>query len=91
MAFHQAAGDPCGGRALPRRDDDAEPVVSAAAHGTPAGVHHEADQEAARGAEVRHVGEVGGRGPSPGQVISVRHSWFSDIGYSYAWWGQTGP
>lgn len=45
VALDQAAGDPRRGCALPRRDDDAKPVVSAPTHGTPAGIHHETHQE----------------------------------------------
>lgn len=45
VAFDQAAGDPRWGRALPRGDYDAQPVVPAASHGTTAGIHHETNQE----------------------------------------------
>lgn len=47
MPFGQAAGDACGCRALPGGDDDAHAIVTAASHGTAAGIHHEADQEPA--------------------------------------------
>ncbi len=48
MPFGQAAGDACGCRALPGRDDDAHAIVAAASHGTAAGINHEADQKPAR-------------------------------------------
>lgn len=46
VAFHQPAGHAGGSSAFPRRNNDAEPVMSAASHGTPASVHHETNQEA---------------------------------------------
>lgn len=49
VPLHQAARDPRGGAAVPGRDDDAQAVVPATAHGSAPGVHHEADQEAAEG------------------------------------------
>lgn len=48
VPFGQTAGDACGRRALPGRDDDAHAIVAAASHGTTAGVYHEAHQEPAR-------------------------------------------
>ena len=46
VAFDQPAGDPCWGSTFPRRNNDAEPVVSASSHGATAGVHHKTDLEA---------------------------------------------
>ena len=54
------AGDAHGHGRLARGDDDADPRVSAAAHGAATGVHHEADQEPATG-----DGEEGGGGGEP--------------------------
>lgn len=54
MPLDQSAGDPGGRRALPGRDDDAHAVVAAASHGATAGVHHEADQEPAKGKKKRN-------------------------------------
>lgn len=48
MPLHQAAGDAGGRRALARWDDDPHAVVPTAPHRTPAGVHHETDQETAQ-------------------------------------------
>ena len=72
VAFHQAAGDPCGGCALARWDDDAQPVVSAAPHGAPAGVHHETDQEAERESSGRGC-KTAGRGTNSVEAI-VAHN-----------------
>lgn len=46
VPLYQAAGHACRCAALPGRDDDAQAVMTAAAHGSTSGVHHEADQEA---------------------------------------------
>lgn len=48
VALHQAARHARRRRALARGDDDAQPVVPAAPHGTAASVHHETHQEAAK-------------------------------------------
>ena len=45
-------------RSLPRRDDDPDPGVSAASHGSAPGVDHEADQEPANISSQR--GRAGG-------------------------------
>lgn len=52
VPLHQSARHSRRGAALPRRDDDAEAVVSTAAHGSAPGVYHEADQEAERKQEI---------------------------------------
>lgn len=48
MSFGQATGDASGRRALPGRYDDTHASVTAASHGSTAGIHHEADQEPAK-------------------------------------------
>lgn len=46
MPFHQSACNPRGRAALPGRDDDAQAVVAATAHGSAPCIYHKADQEA---------------------------------------------
>lgn len=46
VPLYQAAGHAGRRAALPGRDDNAQAVMPAAAHGSTSGVHHEADQEA---------------------------------------------
>lgn len=46
VPLDQPAGDTCGGSALPRGDDDPEPVVSASPHGATPRIHHKTNQEA---------------------------------------------
>lgn len=58
VSLRQPTGDPGGGRALPRGDDDAHAVVTTSSHGATPGVYHEADQEPAESKRKGHRGQL---------------------------------
>ena len=52
LLLDQPAGDACGHGALPGGHDDPDAGVPGPTHGSTAGVHHEADQEAEGGMSI---------------------------------------
>lgn len=58
VPLHQPARHPRGSAALPGRDDDAQAVVPATAHGSAPGIHHEADQEAEVEQDIQQIKDI---------------------------------